>query len=65
MSPTRKPYLDLIKKNCTGALNILDRFHAVAKLNLALDEIRSGEARQLMRDGYEPVLREGHCPVRC
>ncbi len=53
-----KPYLDLIKKNCTGALNILDRFHVVAKLNLALDEIRSGEARQLMRDGYEPVLRE-------
>ena len=52
------PYLDLIKKNCTGALNILDRFHVVAKLNLAIDEIRAGEARQLIRDGYEPVLKK-------
>lgn len=52
-----KPYLDLIKENCTGALNILDRFHVVAKLNLAIDEIRSGEARQLIKDGYEPILK--------
>ena len=52
-----KPYLDLIKKNCTGALNILDRFHVVAKLNLAIDKIRAGEAQQLIRDGYEPVLK--------
>ena len=53
-----KPYLDLIKRNCTGALNILDRFHVVAKLNLALNEIRSDEARQLVKDGYEPVLQK-------
>ena len=51
-----KPYLDLIKQNCAGALNILDRFHVVAKLNKAIDEIRSDEARQMVRDGYEPVL---------
>jgi len=53
-----KPYLDLIEKNCTSALNILDRFHVVAKLNLAIDEIRAGEARQLVKDGYEPVLKK-------
>ena len=53
-----KPYLDLIKRNCTGALNILDRFHVVAKLNLALNNIRAEEARQLVRDGYEPVLQK-------
>jgi transposase len=53
-----KPYLDLIEKNCTNALNILDRFHVVAKLNLAIDEIRAGEARQLVKDGYEPVLKK-------
>jgi len=53
-----KPYLDLIEKNCTNALNILDRFHVVAKLNLAIDEIRAGEARQLIKDGYEPVLKK-------
>ena len=53
-----KPYLDLIAKNCTSALNILDRFHIVAKLNKALDEVRAGEARQLVKDGYEPVLKK-------
>ena len=56
-SDMRKPYLDLIKENCTAALNILDRFHVVAKLNLAIDEIRSGEARELIKDGYEPILK--------
>ena len=53
-----KPYLNLIAKNCTNALNILDRFHLVAKLNKALDEVRAGEARQLVKDGYEPVLKK-------
>jgi transposase len=53
-----KPYLDLIKQNCTGALNILDRFHVVAKLNKAIDEIRAGEARQLVKDGFDPVLKK-------
>jgi transposase len=53
-----KPYLDLIKLNCTGALNILDRFHVVAKLNKAIDEIRAGEARQLVKDGFDPVLKK-------
>ena len=48
----------MIKLHCTGALNILDRFHIVAKLNLAIDEVRAGEARQLVKDGYEPVLKK-------
>jgi transposase len=53
-----KSYLDLIEKNCPNALNILDRFHVVAKLNKVLDEVRAGEARQLVKDGYEPVLKK-------
>ena len=53
-----KPYLALIEKHCTNALNILDRFHVVAKLNLALDEVRASEARRLVQDGYEPVLKK-------
>ena len=53
-----KPYLDLIEKHCTNALNILDRFHVVAKLNKALDEVRASEARRLVKDGYEPVLKK-------
>lgn len=53
-----KPYLKLIEKHCTNALNILDRFHVVAKLNLALDEVRASEARRLVQDGFEPVLKK-------
>jgi transposase len=53
-----KPYLDLIAKHCTNAINILDRFHVVAKLNVALDEIRAQEARSMARDGYEPTLKK-------
>ena len=53
-----KPYLQLIAKHCTHALNILDRFHVVAKMNLALDDVRAAEARRLVQDGYEPVLKK-------
>lgn len=52
-----RPYLDVIAKHCPQALNILDRFHMVAKLNKALDEVRAGEARRMVREGYEPVLK--------
>jgi transposase len=52
-----RPYLELIAKHCPQALNILDRFHMVAKLNKALDEVRAGEARRMVREGYEPVLK--------
>jgi len=53
-----KPYLQLVAKHCPQALNILDRFHIVAKMNLALDDVRAAEARRMVRDGYEPVLKK-------
>jgi len=53
-----QPYLELIAKHCTAALNILDRFHVVAKLNLALDDVRAAEARRMAREGFEPVLKK-------
>ncbi len=53
-----QPYLQLTAKHCTNALNILDRFHVVAKMNLALDEVRAAEARRMAQDGYEPVLKK-------
>lgn len=53
-----KPYLKVVAKHCTSALNILDRFHVVAKMNLAIDEVRAGEARRLVQDGYEPILKK-------
>ena len=52
-----RPYLEVIARHCPQALNILDRFHMVAKLNKVLDEVRAGEARQMIRQGYEPLLK--------
>jgi transposase len=51
-----KPYVDVIKQQAGQALQILDRFHVVAKLNNAVDEDRAQEARELARQGYEPIL---------
>jgi transposase len=51
-----QPYLKVIKKKAGQAIHILDRFHIVAKLNKAIDEVRAGEHRQMKKDGYEPIL---------
>ena len=45
-------------RHCTNALNILDRFHVVAKINVALDHVRADEARRMAREGYEPALKK-------
>jgi transposase len=52
-----KPYLKVITKKASQAVHILDRFHIVARLNKALDEIRAAEAKRLAAEGYEPVLK--------
>lgn len=52
-----KPYLRVIAKKARQALHILDRYHIVARLNKALDEVRAAEAKELAREGYRPVLR--------
>jgi transposase len=53
-----RPYLKVIAKKAGQAVHILDRFHIVAKLNKAIDEVRAGEHRQMLADGYEPVLKK-------
>src|SRR5207245_2354846 len=40
------------------ALHILDRFHIVAKMNKALDEVRAGESRRMATEGRLPVLKK-------
>lgn len=52
-----KPYLKVIAKKAGQAVHVLDRFHVMAKMNKAIDEVRAAEAKQLERDGYEPVLK--------
>ena len=53
-----EPYLKVIREKCSDALHILDRFHIVAKMNKALDEVRAGESRRMAREGFMPVLKK-------
>jgi transposase len=53
-----QPYLKVIQEKCSEALHILDRFHIVAKMNQALDDVRAGESRRMQRDGRDPVLKK-------
>ena len=45
-------------QKCSEALHILDRFHIVAKMNKALDEVRAGESRRMASEGPSPVLKK-------
>ena len=51
-----KPYLKVIKKKAINAINILDRYHVMATISKAIDQVRAEEAKQLKADGLEPVL---------
>lgn len=51
-----KPYLKVIAKKARQAVHVLDRFHIMAHLSKALDEVRAQEVRALKQKGYEPVL---------
>jgi transposase len=53
-----EPYLKVIRENCSEALHILDRFHIVAKMNKALDEVRAGESRRMASEGRTPLLKK-------
>ena len=53
-----KPYLKVIEKKAGDAIHILDRFHIMANLNKAIDEVRAGEHRKMIADGYEPILKK-------
>ena len=51
------PYLKVVKKKLTNALNVLDRFHIAKKLNEAVDQVRREEATKMRKEGYEPILK--------
>ena len=53
-----RPYVKVIAEQASNALHILDRFHIVAMLNKAIDEVRASEHKKLIADGYEPVLKK-------
>ncbi len=53
-----KPYLKVITEKLEKAVHVLDRFHVMQQFGKALDQIRAEESKQLVRDGYEPVLKK-------
>lgn len=46
-----------VSKRAGGGLHVLDRFHIMARMNKALDDVRGEEARELRRNGYMQVLK--------
>ena len=50
-------YLKVIAKKLPAALHILDRYHIVANLGKALDEVRAAEARELKEEGWDVLKR--------
>jgi len=50
-------YLKVVRKKAGQALHILDRFHIMANLSKALDEVRAAEARALKAKGQGEVLK--------
>jgi transposase len=53
-----RPYLNVIAEKLGQATPVLDRFHVMQQFGKALDEVRAEEAKRLVRDGYEPVLKK-------
>jgi len=53
-----KQYLRVIAKKAGGAIHVLDRFHIVANMNKAIDEVRAKEARRMKAEGSVPILKK-------
>ena len=53
-----KAYLKVIGKRLPQAIHILDKFHIVANLHQAVDQVRREETSQMAKEGYEPILKK-------
>ena len=51
-----KQYLNVIRRRCTNALNILDRYHVKGHLTKAVDETRKEDVAKLKAQKKEAVL---------
>jgi len=52
-----KPYLRVIARKAAQAVHVLDRFHIMAKMNKAIDEVRAKEAKDLKAKGLGEILK--------
>lgn len=53
-----KPYISVIAERLHDAVHILDRFHIVANLNKAVDDVRKAEVRKLQVEGKPAFLKK-------
>jgi transposase len=56
-----KGYVNVIRERAGDAVHILDRYHIMARMNKAIDEVRAGEARRMKEDGHDPILKHSRC----
>lgn len=52
-----KAFLTSVKEHAPKALNILDRFHIVKKINEAIDKVRNEETKSLKSKGKDVTLK--------
>ena len=48
----------VIREKCSQAVHILDRLHIVKKLQKAVDNVRYAEAKRMVKDGHQPILKQ-------
>lgn len=58
-----KNFLTVVKDRAPKALNILDRFHIVKKINEAINKVRNDEAKVLKKNGQEEILKNSRWPL--
>ncbi len=51
-----QPYIDVIEEMLPNAVMVFDKFHIIAHLSKAIDEVRREEARKLKEEGKENIL---------
>lgn len=51
-----KAFRSVVRKRCSTAVHVLDRFHVMQLMSKAIDETRRQEVRQLRTRGYLPLL---------
>lgn len=59
-----KPYLKVIRRKVSQAIHILDRFHIIQKINMAIDVIRAGEHRSLHSKGVQTLKHARWCILK-
>ena len=50
-------YLKVLAEKAKSAVHVLDRFHIMSHLSFAIDRVRAAEAKELVKAGYEPILK--------